>query len=307
MQLDPDYARLAAPLDDYEADWVNGVPDTLRKAYSNARAALDGDVHPECTITPFPETAPVRGLRFQPESDTAKPGTAIVFFHGGSFTVGSPETHKVMTSYLAAETGLPVYSIDYGLAPEHPYPSQREEGVRAVEAVLTGVCDASGRGPERLLLAGDSAGAAICFWVDAKLDDEPRSKIDGILAIYGAFGADRSNSSANGEAGSGLSKTELDAALARLGNPADLADDPVFRIVASARMDGPPCYLAAAALDPVCIDSEVLHTRLTEGGRDTVLDIAPGLPHGYMHFVARVPAVRAAFDRAVEWIRAIVT
>ncbi len=300
MPLDPDYARLAAPFEAYDADWVNGSPDVLRGAYATARAALDGDVHPDCTITPFPATAPLNGLSFRPRGMAAHGETEIVFFHGGSWVVGSPETHQVICSHLAAETGLTVRSVDYGLAPEHPYPSQREDGVRAVGAAFEGAFgEAGATAPRRLLLAGDSAGAALCFWVDAVLDAADRARIDGILAIYGAYGAPRD---AAGEPGSGLSSAELDAARARLGPPDTLAADPVFHILSSVRTDGPPCYLSAADCDPLLGDSEALYAHLKASGRDVTLDIAPGLPHGHLHYVARVPAVRAAFDRAVGWV-----
>ena len=301
MALDPVFAAVAAPLESYEADWVSGDPGELRRLYAEARAVLAADIHPDCAITPFACDGGPDGLRFTPTAGR-RTDTAILYVHGGSWLVGSPETHQVLCSHLAATTGLRLYSIRYGLVPEHGFPSQRDEGLRALRALLTGAVDGHPR-PERLVLAGDSAGAAICFWMDYALDDADRSRIAGIAALYGAYGLMDSNSlKAHGEPRRGLAHAALHAAYARLGDVDALFATPGFAIARTARSDGPPCYLSAAGLDPVLDDSIALHERLRSGGRASVLDIAETLPHSHFHYVARVPAVQAALTRVADWI-----
>ncbi|MDX1669486.1 MAG: alpha/beta hydrolase fold domain-containing protein, partial [Limnobacter sp.] len=80
---------------------------------------------------------------------------AILFLHGGAFCVGSPWTHRSMTSRLAFESGLPVYALDYRLAPEHPYPACLEDAVNGYKSLLR-----LGYKPEHIVVSGDSAGGS---------------------------------------------------------------------------------------------------------------------------------------------------
>ena len=299
--LDPDFAAAVAEFDDYEADWVSGEPSELRRAYAAARLRLLEDVAPHCSVSPF-EADGAAGLLFRP-SGMAATEHAIVYFHGGSWMVGAPETHQVPCSHLAALSGLPVFSVRYRLAPEHLFPAQREDGVVAVTELLE---QGAGGLPaaKRMFLAGDSAGAAVAFWTEAALNDSLCGHLAGVLGFYGAYGLLPETDIA--EPGSGLSRDEILAAYSRLGPVDRLFAEPGFAIVEAARGDGPPCYLAVGDADPLRTDSEALAARLKERERSTTLDIAPGLAHSYLHFVGKVPAARAALERAVGWLRRVI-
>jgi acetyl esterase/lipase len=80
--------------------------------------------------------------------------TAIYFVHGSGYALCSPRTHRRLTSWLSRLTGLPVFSIDYRLAPRHRFPCAADD-VRSGWDWLTGDC---GLAPERTVVAGDSAG-----------------------------------------------------------------------------------------------------------------------------------------------------
>lgn len=80
----------------------------------------------------------------------------ILYFHGGSFALGSPETAMSVTANLVARTGIKAISLDYRLAPEHPFPAAIEDGVAAYRALLDDGHDASSIG-----FAGDSAGGGL--------------------------------------------------------------------------------------------------------------------------------------------------
>jgi epsilon-lactone hydrolase len=80
--------------------------------------------------------------------------TAIYFVHGSGYALCSPRTHRRLTSWLSRLTGLPVFSVDYRLAPRHRFPSAADD-VRAGWDWLIGDC---GLRPERTIVAGDSAG-----------------------------------------------------------------------------------------------------------------------------------------------------
>jgi acetyl esterase/lipase len=81
--------------------------------------------------------------------------TAIYFVHGSGYALCSPRTHRRLTSWLSRLTGLPVFSVDYRLAPRHRFPSAADD-VRSAWDWLIRDC---GLAPERTVMAGDSAGA----------------------------------------------------------------------------------------------------------------------------------------------------
>jgi monoterpene epsilon-lactone hydrolase len=100
------------------------------------------------------ELAGLRALRFDPVT-TPRTGT-ILFFHGGSYVAGSPETHLGLTGELVVRTGRTAYSVDYRLAPEHPFPAAIDDTTAAYRALLD-----AGNDPATVVFAGDSAGGGL--------------------------------------------------------------------------------------------------------------------------------------------------
>lgn len=95
-----------------------------------------------------------------PDADATR---AVLYLHGGGYTVGSAVTHRALAAHLAAAAGAPVYLLDYRLAPEHPYPAALEDAVAAYHELLAGV------EPERLAVSGDSAGAGLALALMTRL------------------------------------------------------------------------------------------------------------------------------------------
>lgn len=83
----------------------------------------------------------------------SRPG-AILYLHGGGYCIGSPATHRALTSRLCKKTGLPVFAPDYRLAPEHPFPAALEDALATYHALRP-------QGP--VFLAGDSAGGGLAL------------------------------------------------------------------------------------------------------------------------------------------------
>ena len=84
----------------------------------------------------------------------ARAETAVYFIHGSGYALCSPRTHRRLTAWLSRLTGLPVFSIDYRLAPRYRFPTAADD-VRAGWDWLTGE---RGVAPEKTVIAGDSAG-----------------------------------------------------------------------------------------------------------------------------------------------------
>lgn len=95
--------------------------------------------------------------------------TAILFFHGGSYGVGSPGTHLALTMRIARQTGLTVFSPTYRLAPEARFPAQLQDASCALDALRQ-----QGIATDRLILAGDSAGGNLALALVQTLKAEGR-------------------------------------------------------------------------------------------------------------------------------------
>lgn len=100
---------------------------------------------------------------------------AVIFYHGGGFVVGCPHTYEGFCSHMAKETDAVVISVDYRLAPEHAFPAGLEDALAAFRWAL-GKSEELNINPERVAVAGDSAGATLAAVVSQRQieDDEPR-------------------------------------------------------------------------------------------------------------------------------------
>ncbi|MFC6717279.1 alpha/beta hydrolase [Natrialbaceae archaeon GCM10025810] len=135
------------------------------------------------------------------------PYPTVVFFHGGGFVLGSIETHDWLCRYLTRESGCAVLSVDYRLAPEHPFPAAVEDAYAAVEWVAENPEAVGGNG--RIAVAGDSAGgtlAAVAALMAAKRDGP---EIDHQVLLYPAVGVDADQPSVREHAGLVLDEEDM--------------------------------------------------------------------------------------------------
>ncbi len=91
-----------------------------------------------------------------PKADKSK--GVILYVHGGAFCLASPKTHRSVTSHLAFESGMAVWTPDYRLAPEFPYPAALEDVATVYHHLIS-----TGITPAQIVLAGDSAGATLAL------------------------------------------------------------------------------------------------------------------------------------------------
>jgi monoterpene epsilon-lactone hydrolase len=113
-------------------------------------------------------TLPPRGSRFEPAQCGAAPGEwtrvagaadarfTFLYLHGGGYCTGAPSTHRAITGHLAKLCGASVFAPDYRLAPEHPFPAAVDDAVAAFRGLVAG-----GAEPDRIVIAGDSAGGGL--------------------------------------------------------------------------------------------------------------------------------------------------
>lgn len=277
--------------------WATSSPEELRLHHARDAVERAGALPGDVAEAEVPERGGFRGgLLFTPPGLTGR--DVIVYFHGGGFVAGSPETHRCVTAWLAQLSGMRVLSARYGLAPEHPFPAQREDAVAAVGAALALGDAAAGGG---VLLAGDSAGACVALWGLDGLPPRERAGVRGLLLLYGGFGLVDSESVARyGTAENGLDSNTLAVMYGRLrragGEGASIVWPPDF-----ATPIAEPAYVLAAERDAVFDDSVRLFQSLRPSALDNRFVVALGQEHGFLKGAGRDPAALQELAKAASW------
>lgn len=260
-------------------DWINGDPVELRRIRASQPEVLSPVLPRDVGIAPLPAEGPCPGgLAFTPAEAG---GTPVVYFHGGGFIVGAPETHRIVTAWIARLARAPVFSIRYRLAPEHPLPAQGQDAVAAIRRQLA-------RHP-RLRLMGDSAGGLVALWGHAGLTAEERARIEDAVLLYPG-GLPVAPPPATEDEATGLGPLSLASYHRRL-DPANLSPgNPAYDPLAPGFPLPRAMTILGAGADPVFNQSEAL-ARLP-GAR---LITAEGQDHS---FLAALPA-----ETAMAWLR----
>lgn len=274
--------------------WATSSPAELRAHHARDAEERAGSLPEDVREMMVKEAGDFRGgLLFTPPDCTDD--AVIVYFHGGGFVAGSPATHRCVTGWLAKLTGMRVLSARYRLAPEHPFPAQRDDAVAAclVAAEMTG-------NKARLVLAGDSAGACVALWGLRALVPDMRARVAGLALLYGGYGGTTGESIArHGTPENGLDAETLSIMYRRLGAATDGSIWPLA--FAGEIME--PAYVLAAELDAVFDDSARLFRELRPKARGSRFVVAAGQEHGFLKAASRDPAALRELQALAEWLR----
>jgi len=232
------------------------------------------------------------------------PQPLLVYYHGGGWVIGDLDTHDGVCRFLADHGGCRVLSIDYRLAPEHPFPAPLEDALAAFEWAAEHA-DELGADPERIAVGGDSAGAnlsaAVCL--RTRDGDGPRPAMQ--LLLYPPTDAAGGQVSRELFA-EGFLLTRADMQWFEDHYLPDGCDheDPRVSMMRAANVSGlPPAYLATAGFDPLRDEGEIYAERMREAGVKVVLRRHPGLIHGFANLTAICPSARAAMHEAAGALR----
>jgi acetyl esterase len=229
----------------------------------------------------------------------------IVYFHGGGFVMGSVASTDPLCRLLAAQSGVRVLSVEYRLAPEHPYPAALEDALAAFRAVRADATE-FGAEPDLIAVGGDSAGANLALVVAHQQAVLRGPAPAFVLALYPVTDVERTGGSRELFAtGFGLTADllyDLERMYLPDGVPTDDRRGAILRAADLSSM--PPVYLATAGFDPLRDEGEELAARLRDAGVPVVARRFPGLVHGYASFTALSAAARDATLDAASILRA---
>ncbi len=230
---------------------------------------------------------------------------ALVYLHGGGWTLFSIDTHDRVMRELAARAGVVVAGVDYALSPEAKFPL----ALRQVESVVRWLhVNGAGLGvdPGKLAIGGDSAGANLAVGTSLLLRDSGAAQLlQGMLLIYGCFTSELSTWSTSGYGAEGnlLSASEM-AEFWRnyLAEPADVLDPLASPL--RARLEGlPPTFQVTAQCDVLAEQGAAFAARLREAGVAAVEREYAGATHSFIEAVAVAKVAGRALDDSAAWLR----
>ena len=234
--------------------------------------------------------SPAIKLRLYDARADRVPGPLMVYYHGGGFMLGDLYTHEPVCAEIARVLDIPVVSVDYRLAPEHPWPAAPDDAEAAARWIAANL-RTLGRTATGLVLAGDSAGGMLSIVTALALRDRPAAL--PVLATWLAYPAtDLETRYPSYDRYGG--DYYLTRAMLRWFNDAYAAD--VADLRASplrARLDGfPPTLVATAALDPLRDQGRAFAAALVQAGVATVFREARGIIHGYLNLRKIIPSAQ---------------
>jgi acetyl esterase len=239
---------------------------------------------------------------YHPAAGTDGPRGGIVYLHGGGFMLGDLDSSDTIAWGLAEQSGAVVVSVDYRLAPEHPYPAAFDDAWAVLQHVVRHGLSL-GIDPARLAVAGDSAGGNLSAVLTLAARDRGGPALRAQAVIYPWVGIPFTSSSYRDNAlGPGLT---LDSMLkfrqAYLGGE-DTDDGYAMPIKASDFSRLPPALVMTAELDPIRDDGRAYAARLAEAGTDVIYREIPGLLHGFLRARLAGPYCGGEFGRIARFL-----
>jgi acetyl esterase len=289
MPLDPETALM---LQEMQARGFPAMSDgTPVEGRAMLRAFAGADRRDPALLPPIAEIrdqvvggVPARVYRPHPGSRVP----TVVFLHGGGFVIGDLDTHDLAVRLLATDLGTVVVSVEYGLAPERPFPAGVDDAWAAFSAVAAHIEDFGGD-PGRLVVAGDSAGANLAAVTAVRARDEGIALAAQLLAYPTVDPGGEYDS--RGENAEGYFLTARDMAWffehytgldPESAEARSIVDDPRIAPLRTPDLAGvAPAIIATAEYDPLRDEGVAYAAALVGVGVPVWHRTFPGLIHGF--------------------------
>lgn len=275
---------------------------------SPAEARTLRESWPPLTLDPRAETRTIAGADGAPlrlRVLRAEPCEGFyLHFHPGGWVLGAAHHQDPRLSRLAEAARLTVVSVDYRLAPEHPYPAAPDDAERAALWLAREGGAAELGGPARLAIGGESAGAQLAVVALLRLRDRHGlAPYRALVASYGTFDlAGTPSARAATEPGFQFDRATMEWYVRQFVTPERLADPDVSPL--HARLEGMPRALfSVGTLDPVVDDTLLMHERWVAAGNSAELAVYPGGVHAFDEL--RYPLADEANARVHAFLRAM--
>jgi acetyl esterase len=259
-----------------------------------------------CNNLQIPGTAgPIRARLYLSSEGGDRP--LIVYFHGGGWVIGDLDTHHPFCQALSKKSGCTVISVDYRLAPEHPFPAAPDDCLAATRWIAGHIGD-FGPSNHRLLIAGDSAGANLAIGTCLELDTHTRAMVAGAVVKYPVVDHYSSMPTSYTERARGQSLTSKvmfwfwDTYLGEL-TVADPETKRAMPLHAQNLSCLPPTFLITAEYDPLRDEGCAFADKLREAGVVLQYRHFDTAAHGFACSEGPSPDFNAYLEDLVGWIK----
>ncbi|MGV8919046.1 MAG: alpha/beta hydrolase [Pseudomonas sp.] len=272
----------------------------MRAAYSRMCRAFT-PAHPAgLEVSDFSiANVPVRLYR-PTEEVSAEPLPCVIYLHGGGWVVGDLDSHDFLTAPLAVDLNAVVITVDYRLAPEFPFPAAFDDCLAVWRGVMSQAAQL-GIDPQRVAIAGDSAGGNLAAAVCLALRDAGEAQPVGQALVYPGLGGAATLASRSECADAPLlSSNDLECYRALYLSRREHAKSPyAMPLMADDFSALAPAFIAVAQFDPLRDDGACYHRALTEAGVASSFYPGSGLVHGCLRAKGQAAEVDALYETLV--------
>jgi monoterpene epsilon-lactone hydrolase len=229
-----------------------------------------------------------------------EPRHVVLYFHGGVYVLGDAFQAADLASQVGRRTSAKVFSVDYRLAPEHPFPAAVDDALAAYEALLR-----DGTAPADIVFAGESAGGglAVATLVNARDHGLPLPAAAFVMSPYADLTLAGATLDTKGAADPLLSRESLASRVPDY----TAGQDPALGLISPifADLTGLPPLIIQAGTHEVLLDDAIrLARQAATADVDVTLDITAGVPHVFQTFYPMIDEAGAALDRAGQLLSA---
>jgi monoterpene epsilon-lactone hydrolase len=223
---------------------------------------------------------------------------AILYIHGGGFVAGVPGNHRPLTWRLADKVRVPIYVIDYRLAPEHPFPAALDDCVAAYRGLLD-----KGIPAKSIIIAGDSAGGNLTLTTALKLKELGLEQPAALICLSPATDMDGFESRRSNTRSDAMFTAEMFPTLAPHYCP---GRDPYDPLISPWRGDVsglPPTLIQCSAIEMLRDDSVYMADKMKHADVDVTLEIWPKVFHVWQVMADVLPEARRAIEKIAAFAR----
>ncbi|WP_127783087.1 alpha/beta hydrolase [Rhodococcus sp. X156] len=300
MSMDPQLAEIFAALTLPEIGGDGADPRRLREMMEQVSAMVPVSIEVDHVEDADADGVPVRVYR--PASEHPLP--VVLFLHGGGFVLGSVRTHDALARRIVRDCGAVVVSVDYRLAPEHPFPAAVEDCWTALQWAAAHAAELGGD-PERLAVAGDSAGGNLAAVLTHLARDSGGPALAFQLLLYPVTSGhqDWPSMIENAEAPL-LNRKAIAYFAAQYAGAAGEVSVRSAPATAESFAGLPPAFVATAGHDPLRDDGEAYGELLRRDGVPVTVRRFEPLVHGFASLDGVTPSTTAAVDECLAALRA---
>lgn len=236
-------------------------------------------------------------------TENAAEGLVILYFHGGGYVFGSPETHRAMLARLSAMTGMTACLPRYRLAPENPFPAAVDDALTAYQAVLE-----RGILPDRIIMGGDSAGGGLVLGLLGEITRKSLPQPAGVFALSPLVDLTFSGPSFVENAPSDVMLPAQGAVeMMQLYMQDTALGDPRASPINGQFSTETPIYLTASDTEILLDDTRRMTAHLRDQGVTVTEKIVENHPHVWQIFQRALPEADQSLRDIAAWIKPLLS